>query len=273
MKRLSIVVPIYNSEKYIDTFLEDILKQINVEEDEIVLVDDGSTDNSNEICKNYQDKYKNIIRFYTITNSGPSKARNIGIQEAEGKYLFFLDIDDTIENDYIEQLLKHIQNYDLVICGYNLIKVDKNESVKVNMQTQIINKDNIMNLLQNDMMLNTLWNKAYRLDIIKKNKIKFDEKEFRGEDLLFNLDYIANIKNDVYVTDSILYNYFMKSTGLNLGYRENIITKFRRTNKTYKKMIKITNRYRNKILYMTIKSYIHHIIFLAKSIIKNIISK
>ena len=272
MKRLSIVVPIYNSEKYIDAFLENVLKQIDIEEDEIILVDDGSSDNSNKICKDYQNRYNNI-KFYSISNSGPSKARNIGIQEAEGKHLFFLDIDDSIEDDYIEQLLKYIQNYDLAVCGYNLIKVDKKESVKVNMQTQIINKDNIMNLLQNDMMLNTLWNKVYRLDIIKKNMIKFDEKEFRGEDLLFNLDYIANIKNDIYITDSILYNYFMKSTGLNLGYRESITTKFRRTNKTYKKMIKISNRYKNKILCMTIKSYIHHIIFLAKSIIKDIISK
>lgn len=267
---ISVIVPVYNSEKYISKCIEAIINQ-TYKNLEIILIDDGSKDKSEEICKKYQEKFKEIIKCHSIPNSGPSKARNYGIDNAKGKYLIFLDSDDIIENDYIEKMLEHIQNYDLVICGYNLIKVDKKENIKINMPTQIIDKENMINLLQNDKMLNTLWNKIYRRDIIKNNNIKFDEVEFRGEDLLFNLDYISNIKNDIYILDNILYNYFMKSTGLNLGYKEKIITKFKRLNKTYKKMTKVTNK--NKIYYVAIKLYIHEMVFIIKSIIKRIISK
>lgn len=272
MKRLSIVIPIYNSEKYIDNFLNILLKQIDKKQDEIILINDGSKDTSEEKCKKYQEKYKENIQLYTTTNGGPSKARNYGLKKANGKYLIFLDIDDCIENNYIEEMLKHIEKFDLVICGYNLIKVDKKEKAIINMSSQEIKKENIISLLKNNQMLNTLWNKIYKLDIIKENNIKFDEKEFRGEDLLFNLDYIANLKKSILIIDEILYNYYMKNTGLNLGYNEKLIIKIKRTNKIYRKMVKITEN-KEKIFFMTIKSYIYHIIFYTKNIIKKKLKK
>lgn len=233
MKRLSVIIPLYNSEKYIDSCLENLINQIS-DEDEIILINDGSIDNSEKKCLEYESKYKNI-QYYQTNHKGPSGARNLGLNKVSGKYIIFLDIDDSIEKTYISKLLKHIENYDMVVCGYNLIKVEKNEKNIIKMKSQEIERKYIKKILNNELMFNTLWNKIYRADIIKNNKIQFDEGETRGEDAIFNMDYIKNVKNSIYVIDDILYNYFLRVQGINMGHYEKIIKKLAKIYKGYKK--------------------------------------
>lgn len=267
MKRISIVIPIYNAEEYIEKCLEILTRQIT-EEDEIILVNDGSTDNSEEICKKYESDSDNI-KCYTLENGGPSRARNYGIEKANGKYLIFLDIDDYIEDNYVERMLENIEKNDMVICGYNLVKVQKNQTVQIKMDKQKLTKENIMTLLENSIMLNTLWNKIYKIDIIKNNNIRFDEKEFRGEDTLFNLDYIKYAKQ-ILIIEDILYNYIMKNNGLNLGYKESLQNKFKRTKKVSQKMMGIIDKKDEKQAKKIIKQmYKNNIIIYLKALLRN----
>ena len=164
-------------------------------------------------------------------------------------------------------MVKNIQNHDLVICGYNMVNEVKEEKLEIKMATQKISSENIVNLLKNKNMLNTLWNKIYKLEIIKKNKITFDEKENRGEDLLFNLDYIACVKNNIYIIEDVLYNYIMKKTGLNLRIEETLEKRLKRAKKVANKMKKIKNN--GEIKKLIFKTYILHIyIFIRKKIAK-----
>ena len=123
-KNISIIVPIYNVEKWIDRCLSSIQKQ-SYEDFEVLLVDDGSSDNSDDICKNYTVRDKRFKYFKKI-NGGLSDARNYGIDRAEGKYLIFIDGDDYVEKNYVEKLYRTITKYatDVAICGFSNVNAD-----------------------------------------------------------------------------------------------------------------------------------------------------
>ncbi len=116
--KISIVVPIYNAEKYLDRCIQSILNQ-SYKDLEIILIDDGSTDSSNKICNNYQ-KRDNRIKFISQKNEGVSAARNRGISEATGEFIGFVDSDDYIQPNMYETLYGLINKYncDISICGY-----------------------------------------------------------------------------------------------------------------------------------------------------------
>lgn len=118
---ISVIVPVYNVEKYIDKCINSIINQ-TYKNLEIILVDDGSPDNCGNICDEYSKKDNRIIVIHK-ENGGVSSARNIGIKNAKGKWITFVDSDDWIENDYVEKLSKiGIQNKaEVVLCGYNRI--------------------------------------------------------------------------------------------------------------------------------------------------------
>ncbi len=265
MCRISIIIPVYNVEKYLEKCLNSLICQI-ANNDEIILVDDCSTDSSEKICRAYEKKYENIHYYKQEKNSGPSRTRNFGLKKAQGKYISFIDSDDFVENNYIDVMIENMQNYDLVICAYYLVYEAKKEKRIVSMKGQGLNNKNIVELLKNNEMLNSLWNKMYKTEIIKKNQITFDEGESRGEDLLFNLDYIYYAKNNILVSDKPLYNYIMKETGLNLGLEESLRKRFNRVKKVACKMKKINNSVKvKKIIFYT---YLLHMYLYLKNKIK-----
>ena len=107
---VSIIIPVYNAEDYLSECVESILKQkYDISKIEILLIDDGSTDNSLKICKNYKKKYNNIV-LIEQPNSGVSKARNSGISKATGKYIMLLDSDDTLSNNAVKNLFNFLIN-------------------------------------------------------------------------------------------------------------------------------------------------------------------
>ena len=245
MCRISVIIPVYNVENYLERCLNSIIKQITIH-DEIILVDDCSTDSSGKICKAYEKKYQNIRYYKQEKNGGPSKTRNFGLEKAQGKYIIFIDSDDFVEDNYIDVMIENIQNYDLVICAYYLVYESKKEKRIVSMKSQGLNNKSIVQLLKNNEMLNSSCNKMYKMDIIKRNHITFDENENRGEDLLFNLDYINYAKSNIFISDKRLYNYIMKDTGLNIGLEESLRKRFNRVKKVACKMKKINNSFEVK---------------------------
>lgn len=211
MEKVSIIIPIYNAEKYIEKCLTSVINQ-TYQNIEIICIDNNSTDNSIDILKKYQ-KLDSRIILEKEKNAGVSYARNHGINICSGKYISFIDADDYIERDYTESLVKNIQEQcDISICNFNIIQ-DGNIKYRDNINNKnYLTKEEIIEriFLRNEFCA-FCWNKLYKTDIIKKNKISFNEKQEICEDLLFNLSYLkASNKGGIY-DESKKYNYFQHS--------------------------------------------------------------
>ena len=205
---ISVIVPIFNSEKYLSKCISSILNQTYTNF-ELILIDDGSIDNSALICQKYQNK-DTRIKYHYIHNSGSSNARNIGIEFSKGKYVAFIDSDDFIPDNYIMELYKEINvsKSDLAICGIeNIGKLNSIQMIEKchlnfgNLNIKIWNKLNYLYLLYGPC------NKLYKKEIIDEYKVRFDKNIFYGEDLIFNFDYLYYVDN-ISCIDSTRYYYF-----------------------------------------------------------------
>ena len=213
--KFSIIVPVFNTEKYIPKCIESLLHQTyyNIE---IICINDGSTDNSLSILKSYQDKDKRI-KIISQQNSGVSVARNVGIKEAIGDYILFVDPDDWLELDTCKNLFDQICNnevYELdVICfGYKRVDVKDifyhnfSEFLLINKNKISFYSDNYIESLLSFMPAKCIWDKAYKKTFLDKNNIKFIQGMTHGEDLIFFLNvFIYNPY--ISLLDKELYNY------------------------------------------------------------------
>ena len=215
--KVSIVVPVYNAAKYIGRGIESILNQTytNIE---LIIVNDGSKDNSLQIIEAYAKK-DNRIKCINRENSGVSATRNAGINNATGKYIMFVDADDTINKDTVKDNVKYIvdNSADIVICGfyYHVTdeKITKENPIEESFtgSTEEFARLWYTKLLKAE-IINPPWNKLIRLDIIRKNSIFFDERYSICEDMAFSIDVIRHSEK-VVLNSKIYYNYFVKSTG------------------------------------------------------------
>lgn len=204
-KKISIVVPVYNGEKYISKCLDSLINQ-SYKNIEIIIINDGSNDNTEKICN----KYKEIdsrIKVISIENGGVSKARNIGIENATGQFLMFCDSDDYVAKDWCKLLLENYKENNLILCDYynvidNEVKEFDYERPKVD---SVISKANFFKLKLYG--INVPWNKIYSLEIIKNNNIRFDEEISLGEDLRFNIKYLDAISGNINFIKERLYFY------------------------------------------------------------------
>ena len=130
MSKVTIIIPVYNSEKYIGKCLDSILQQ-TYQDFEILVVNDGSKDNSQEVINKYKEKYPDKINAIEQDNKGVARTRNESIQKVKSKYIMFMDNDDYLDKDYIETFVKEIErdNYDAVVGGYRRI-TEKNKILK-----------------------------------------------------------------------------------------------------------------------------------------------
>lgn len=278
MKRISIIIPVHNVEEYLEKCLNSIIFQIN-EQDEIILINDNSQDSSEEICKKFAEQYNNI-KFENGVYGGPSKTRNIGIKMATGKYIMFVDSDDYLKNNYISRMIKDIEKYELRVCSYYFeypdikkIKPQKYDEEKTENETIEIMKDDFITLYSRQ-LLNPVWNKIYYANIIKENNILFDENVTKGEDLLFNLEYIKHINTNIAVINEPLYYYVSKKTGLNRSFKEPIEDRLKRTENVYKKMKAISEKNNNVIISEIINMYFIHLRnYISENKIKHNINK
>ena len=170
MVDISIIVPIYNASKYLKKCLDSLVNQTK-KELEFILVNDGSTDDSESIIKSYND---NRIKYFKRSNHGIGKTRNFGISKSTGKYIMFLDSDDYLEENACEIINKKIdkEKLDVVACDFYRVNNNFKEEEKIISFKNTSLKDN-PNLLLNINL--APWNKIYRSDLLKNNNIKFIE--------------------------------------------------------------------------------------------------
>lgn len=211
MKKVSIIVPVYNVEKYIENCIKSLMNQ-TYKNIEIILVDDGSSDESYNICKNYSKKYS-FIKSYHKKNGGPSSARNYGIEKASGKYICFVDSDDSVKEDYIEKLIEN--EADLVMGGFVEL-YGKNKKIKkiCDKKQDFSNEEIYVKLLEaaeND-KFNSPCCKIFKKSIIENNHLRYDESLNMGEDLIFNIRYLKYCKTLTMIPDC-LYFYNMTVGG------------------------------------------------------------
>ncbi|HAT4134361.1 glycosyltransferase family 2 protein [Clostridium perfringens] len=207
---VSVIVPVYNVEKYISKCIESIKNQ-TYKNIEIIFVDDGSNDNSRKIISGYMNLDKRIKYLYQH-NRGPSVARNKGIDEAKGDFIIFVDSDDWINTNMIEDMLAEMkkENADIAICDYILETEKKSIYSDTLSKLKEINSNSIKDLLVCSDTLNSQCNRLYKKKIIFDNKIRFDEGLTVGEDQIFNMEYITHTKNIAYIQKGF-YHYRMVS--------------------------------------------------------------
>lgn len=208
---ISIIIPVYNVEKYIEKCVDSILNQ-SYKNIEIIFIIDGSEDDSEKILRKYQ-KLDNRIYIYNQENKGVSIARNVGIKRSNGIYVMFVDADDWINKDTIKIMLekKNSNNVDIIKCCFSREFVQENMSLpseKMYEKDVFIKKYQFDNLLYplflNSYFYNSVCGQLIKLENIKN--IKFNEGIEIGEDLLFNLELYFNIENVLVITDN-LYHY------------------------------------------------------------------
>lgn len=213
MISLSIIIAAYNAENYIIRAIREALSVKG--ETEVIVVNDGSKDNTLKICQQLQVEYPNLF-VYTQTNSGVSAARNLGIEKARGKWLFFCDADDWVNAKNIESLLCTADNYEgrILLAGVNFITSDgiKYHSVADNKEYspgEFLNSSNF---------LYSSWNYIFPSEIIKKNQIRFPVGIVNTEDQNFNIKCIV-YSNGIYSRDISVYNYDKRNE--NAAHRSN----------------------------------------------------
>lgn len=228
--KVSIIVPIYNSEKYMSKCIESILNQ-TLSEIEIILVNDGSTDNSGKIIENYAKK-DNRIKVIHQQNSGPSVARNKGMSIAKGKYIGFVDSDDYIESNMYEELYNNANNksIEVAMCSYNekYLYNDIEYVIKPKLDSNMIyEKEDIKQGIISTFSKNdnygfySLCNKLYLKEWLIKENLTIDINRDHGEDWWFNINVFSKLNSFVYI-DKVLYNYVHSNNkSLMVKYREN----------------------------------------------------
>lgn len=216
--KISIIIPIYNGENYIDKTITSLLNQ-SYTDIELILVNDGSKDKSKSICEKFAKTDDRIIVINQV-NCGISAARNSGLDVATGDYISFIDQDDEIQSDIYKILLDGIYGFDFAVAGKTMQLIDKDNNIIANIEynftEKIIDKKaEILKLCLNtnrDTCVLHLWNCLFKRSLIENNHIRFNtELKFGHEDSLFNIEYLCNCKK-IHVVNGIVYKYFRRMT-------------------------------------------------------------
>ena len=214
---ISVIVPVYNGEKYIEKCFESIKNQ-TIKNIEVIFVNDGSTDNSKQILDNIKKVNKGVnVKIIHQENKGPGSARNTGIINASGKYIGFVDIDDKPKINMYEKLYSLVEKYnvDIAVCGFEV--VDSKNNIKEIIlpkykQEAYLNKNDIKDNVLKRIICNggetlaSQCNKIYRKSIIDKYLIRVDERRSFGEDYMFNLLLLGKIEKIGFIEEP-LYKY------------------------------------------------------------------
>jgi len=202
MPKISIIVPVFNCEKYLHDCVNSILTQ-TFSDFEVILINDGSTDKTFEICNEYAKSDNRVIVIHK-ENGGVSSARNAGIRQANGQYLAFVDGDDYCYTDFLKTYIENIEAYNADLIVAQWITERKTYSLKkLNGQIEELKKADCFNRVFE--FTNSLCNKFFCRDIILKNNIYFDETLHHTEDLSFVCDYLQYIDKAVYIHKYVYY--------------------------------------------------------------------
>lgn len=210
--KISIIVPIYNTEKYLPKCVDSLLKQ-TYKNLEIILVDDGSLDNSKKIMNKYTKKDKRIKTIHQ-KNAGQSAARNVGIQKSTGEFISFIDSDDEIKPNFIQELLNlYSEKTSIAVCGHQYKRLKENTSKNLYQSPLRHRRKNetktayVLQLLAKDGRMYSCNNKLFRASIIKSYSLSFDTNLNFAEDTKFVLDYLKKAEGEIKYTPKPLYIY------------------------------------------------------------------
>ena len=213
--KISVIVPIYNVEKYLGECIESIINQ-TYKNLEIILIDDGSTDNSYKICEQYKsidDRIKVIHKMY----GGVSQARNTALEIATGEFISFIDSDDWINLKFYEIMMKNMIKYDsdIVVCNFNYVYKDKIKNRNIEETIRIFNKEEAMReIIEEGLIYSVVWGKLYKTKLI--DNIKFKENKI-NEDEFFTYKICAKAKRIVYIPET-LYQYRQRPNSIMSNY-------------------------------------------------------
>lgn len=226
MQKVSVIIPVYNAVNYIDKCLKSLLDQ-DYPNLEVILVNDGSTDNTLDILKKYEQKYPTKIKVLTQTNSGQSMARNNGLDNATGYFVTFVDQDDYTKQDFLSQMVAGIKESDILISGYN--RVGDNDKLY---------QENIPQICEwSKFKYCATWGKLYKKDFLKQNNIKFENCKI-GEDVIFLMNALSYTKK-VEVISYAGYNNYRNTSSISRNINKN--------KKTRNKMIYMLKNIDDKI--------------------------
>lgn len=216
---VSIIIPVYNMEKSLESCVKSILNQ-DYENIEVILVDDGSKDNSFAVCQKICTDDKRVRCVHT-ENQGSGPARNVGISESKGRYLYFPDADDYIESNAISTLVDAMCDgqYDLIVFGYkclthngNVVSVKKYESFEIS--GEVVRRDYIefFGMSNRFSIQGAPWNKFFDGETVRNNSIKYPALR-RHQDEGFIARYVTHCRNVRFIPD-VLYSYYQNTTGI-----------------------------------------------------------
>lgn len=234
MKRLSVIIPCYNVENYLNKCVDSVLDN-ELDNIEIILVNDGSKDNTLKIIKEYKKKYKDIIKLVDQENQGLSMARNAGIEVATGEYITFLDSDDYVDSKMYSSMLEKAEenNFDLVVCGLKMLYPNYELNVSHGLSKDCNSKDEVKEVMYN--IYPAAWNKIYKREVIGNLRYKkgvwFEDFEFLYRLLpyvksigIVNEYYYYYLQREgsiTYVYNSKLYDFLYNLDGLVEYYKNN----------------------------------------------------
>lgn len=230
MKKFSFIIPVYNCASYLMDCVKNI-QAMGLEQYEIILVNDGSSDNSDEICQELL-KHNSTIKYVYQENQGVSSARNKGLLMAEGEYIVFVDADDTIDSDKMADMLNVVQENDTIDLFIFGISFDYYYHKKCYRQEKLFYpKEGCMSKkewlgdfekLYEVNALSPIWNKVFRRDILINHNLAFNTGMFIYEDLEFSIRYLAYC-DTIYNTSECIYHYRQSEDEGNAGRRLNRI--------------------------------------------------
>ena len=209
---VSVIVPVYQAEKYLEKCINSILNQ-TYEDLELILVDDGSTDQSLGIIRQFQKKDKRI-RYFHQQNSGVSAARNKGLEMSKGTQILFVDVDDTIDVEMLTFMMDKMVRYEaeIVFCGFDYIYNDENVTEIPELNEGNVKKEEIRKYfwkLYDQGILHNIGTKLYSKELLDRGKIKFEEKKQVYEDIQFCLEALKRAER-IYVCQKSFYKYMMQ---------------------------------------------------------------
>ena len=214
---VSVIIGIYNVKRYIDRGIKQVLDQ-TYQNIEVLLVDDGSTDGSYEICKKWELK-NNKIKVLHQENKGLGSARNLGIDHAKGNYIYFYDVDDEISSKLIEYNVGMMRQHsvDMLIFGYTSIDLTYNSKTQVAFKDKLIeNNRQLRDIYVDEFVLKMngfAWNKFYSKEFIDKHNLRFENQRIQ-QDEVFNMLCYRHVTR-MYISSEILHTYYVYKSGNN----------------------------------------------------------
>lgn len=217
------IVPVYQVEKYIAQCIESVLNQ-TFKDFELILIDDGSKDQSGSICDLYAAKDDRILVIHT-ENRGAAAARNVGLDHASGRYITFLDGDDYLDEHMIARMYEEIEHseYDMVVCDFLNLLPDEKDNFIVHLQEETVNGRNVLEHLKNERnygLWTIVWNKIYKREVLEN--LRFPDGKYFEDEFFSNQLYLFS--NQIHVIPDVLcYHRVLASSTMNTQKIENYL--------------------------------------------------